>query len=31
MLKQTKITDDEKGIFLKYTHGGNQNSLFEIT
>lgn len=28
MLKQAEITDDEKGIFLKYTLGGNQKSLF---
>lgn len=28
MLKQAEISDDEKGIFLKYTPGGNQKSLF---
>lgn len=28
MLKQAEIPEDEKGIFLKYTLGGNQNSLF---
>lgn len=28
MLKQADIPEDEKGIFLKYTLGGNQNSLF---
>lgn len=28
MLKQADIPDDEKGIFLKYTLGGNQQSLF---
>lgn len=28
MLKQADISEDEKGIFLKYTHGGNQSSLF---
>lgn len=28
MLKQAEIPEDEKGIFLKYTLGGNQKSLF---
>ncbi len=28
MLKQADIPENEKGIFLKYTLGGNQNSLF---
>lgn len=28
MLKQAEIPEEEKGIFLKYTLGGNQNSLF---
>lgn len=28
MLKQAEIPDAEKGIFLKYTLGGNQNALF---
>lgn len=28
MLKQADIQEDEKGIFLKYTLGGNQKSLF---
>lgn len=28
MLKQADIPESEKGIFLKYTLGGNQNSLF---
>lgn len=28
MLKQAEIPENEKGIFLKYTPGGNQNSLF---
>lgn len=28
MLKQADIPDGEKGIFLKYTLGGNQKSLF---
>lgn len=28
MLKQAGIQEDEKGIFLKYTLGGNQKSLF---
>ncbi len=28
MLKQAEIPNSEKGIFLKYTLGGNQNSLF---
>lgn len=28
MLKQAGITDGQKGIFLKYTLGGNQKSLF---
>ena len=28
MLKQAEIDDEEKGIFLKYTLGGNQKSLF---
>jgi len=28
MLKQADVPDSEKGIFLKYTLGGNQNSLF---
>lgn len=28
MLKQAEVPENEKGIFLKYTHGGNQNSLF---
>lgn len=28
MLKQADIQDNEKGIFLKYTPGGNQKSLF---
>lgn len=28
MLKQADIPDNQKGIFLKYTLGGNQNSLF---
>lgn len=28
MLKQADIGDDEKGIFLKYTLGGNQKCLF---
>lgn len=28
MLKQADIPKNEKGIFLKYTLGGNQNSLF---
>lgn len=28
MLKQADIQDDDKGIFLKYTPGGNQKSLF---
>lgn len=28
MLKQADVPETEKGIFLKYTLGGNQNSLF---
>lgn len=28
MLKQAEIDESEKGIFLKYTLGGNQKSLF---
>jgi hypothetical protein len=28
MLKQADIPESEKGIFLKYTPGGNQKSLF---
>ena len=28
MLKQADVPESEKGIFLKYTLGGNQNSLF---
>lgn len=28
MIKQADIDDSEKAIFLKYTLGGNQNSLF---
>lgn len=28
MLKQAEIPEEEKGIFLKYTLGGNQSSLF---
>lgn len=28
MLKQAEIPEEEKGIFLKYTLGGNQKSLF---
>lgn len=28
MLKQADVPDNEKGIFLKYTLGGNQRSLF---
>lgn len=28
MLKQAEIPENEKGIFLKYTLGGNQKSLF---
>lgn len=28
MLKQAEVTDEDKGIFLKYTLGGNQKSLF---
>jgi prophage antirepressor-like protein len=28
MLKQAELTEDQKGIFLKYTLGGEQKSLF---